>query len=411
MQGNTYTDPKLYGETLEDEWFVGFTFTCPIRKKKKRPQVRLGINYQPTVRGRLKEGDNVLNLVKKCLLEGWNPFDSDIKAFVKQRQAPVKTVNSIADMPLNEGLDWAFSKKSLKQSGILKNALGHIKNGALRIGFDCLPIKDITRFHVCEILDSSMILRQEFYDKSTNRRYKGKKVTNNLYNILLDRFSALMFEFENRGIIEHNPCRKIVKKDPIDFGIHRHATAEEVAIIKEQLPQRHYELYMFTRFEYITGMRPDEILDVKFHMADYINNTINISDAVYNDSGELISKTTAYRMVPVPKFLMDWIKEREAGRDPDRYLFSYKLRPGYHRLSRCWISMLWKEHVIDGIGINVSIYSFKGKGGEAKREAGVELKAVAAGYGHTTTKMASKIYLTGEGERLNNQIKEKTPDL
>ena len=304
----------------------------------------------------------------------------------------------------------AFDKKDNKYGG-LKSALKFVKIGAEHLGFDKISIGEITRFHVCEILDQIRLIRQAEYDNSTNPRYRGKKYTPNLHNALLDRISALFFEFENRGVIEFNPCHKITKKDNIDFGTHRHATEKEQAVIKRDLPKRHAELYNFLRFEFVTGMRPDEMLDLKFNMVDYLNSTINISDSPYNDKGELISKTTAYRQVPVPPYLLTWIKEREAGKDPDRYIFSYKLRPGYHRLSRGWVSMLWQEHVIEGLGINVSLYSFKGKGGDAKREAGIDVAAVSAGYGHNSTEMAKKIYLKGEPERLRNQILEKAPGL
>ncbi|MEZ2446073.1 tyrosine-type recombinase/integrase [Chitinophaga sp. RCC_12] len=418
MQGNSYSDLKVYGKSMSEQWFVGFKFYCAKRNKTKRcHQVRLGVNYQATVRGRIIEGESVRKVVERCLKEGWNPFDCDVKSFIQSQQVP--NLNEIVsredprNLPFNEAMQWAYNKKDNKKGTLngLRSGLKYIKLAASSLGFDNISIQGITRFHVCEILDEMKTIRQAEYDISTNKRYIGKKFTPNQYNAFLDRASALFFEFENRGIIEFNPCHKIAKKDEIDFGIHKHASAQEVDIIKRELPQKHAELYNFLRFEYVLGMRPDEILDTKFSMVDYLNSTINISDALYNNRGELISKTTAYRQVPVPGYLLDWIKERAAGGDPDRYLFSYKLKPGYHRLSRCWISMLWLEHVIEGLGINVSLYSFKGKGGDAKRDAGIDLAAVSAGYGHNNTSMARNIYLTGEGERLRNQIIEKAPDL
>ena len=105
-----YSGLKLYGKTEGDEWFVGFTFFCEKRDKKKRCQVRLGINYQPTIRGRIIEGENVRKIVESCLNEGWNPFDCDLKTFVKLQEAPSREVGNPRYLPFNEAMQWAFDK-------------------------------------------------------------------------------------------------------------------------------------------------------------------------------------------------------------------------------------------------------------------------------------------------------------
>jgi integrase len=418
-----YSDLKIYGKRLDHELFVGFKYFCAKRLKEKRPQVRLGINYQPTIKARTAEAEQVKDLVERCLKEGWNPFECNIQTYLKEKRAAILRAqeeenNKKKDDPrfygFNDAMDWAFSKKELKKDTKpgYESVLRFIKQAAIDIGIDQKPILEVSRYYICELLDRMRDNRQREYDESTNPRFKGKKVTPNLYNYYLDKVSALLFEYENRGIIEHNPCHKIAKKDnEIDFGIHRHPTEQELNVIKSELPKVHPELYNFARFVHVTGMRPDEILDVKFSMVDYLNSTINISDAPYNEDGELISKTTNYRRVPVPGFFLEWIKQRGNGVDPQCYIFSSKLKPGTYRIGRKWISTLWKIVVIDKIGVDVSIYSFKGLGGDAKREAGIEISAVSGGYGHTGQSMARNIYLSKEGERLIKELIEKTPDL
>lgn len=423
MSDCPYSDLKIYGKTLDQEWFVGFKYFCVKRQEEKRPQVRLGINYQPTVKARAAEAEQVKDIVERSLKEGWNPFECNIRVYLKEKRANLlktqeEEEKKKKDDPryygFNDAVDWAYKKKELKkdtQPGY-RSVVGFIKQAAIDIGIDKMGILQVTRFYICELLDRMKENRQSEYDQSDNPRFKGKKFTPNLYNFYLDKVSALLFEYENRGIIEHNPCHKIARKDnEIDFGVHRHATEQELRIIKEKLPVLHSGLYNFIRFEHATGMRPDEILDVKFSMVDYLNSTINISDSPYNEDGELISKTTNYRRVPVPGFLLEWIRQRMIGHDPECYIFSSKLKPGKYRIGRKWMSTLWKTVVMDKIGIKVSLYSFKGLGGDAKREAGIDIAAVSSGYGHSDTNMARKIYLSKEGERLQRELIEKTPDL
>lgn len=422
-----YSEPQIYptdrhDRDLSTEWYIGFRYTCPIRQKRLPFQVRLGINYYDTHKAREAEGRTIITLVDQCLKEGWNPFECEIKEYLQvqqaeqlkaQEEAAKKKANDPRYFGLNDALQWAYDKKDLKERSrpAMECCLKFAKQAAIDLGIDKMPIKEVTRFYVRELLDRMKVNRQADYDKSENKRYKGKKFTPNNYNRYLAGLSAHFFELEDRDIIEYNPCHKITKKDPIDFGIHRHPSEKELAIIKKELPKLHPGLYDLLRFEYVTGMRPDEILDVKFSMVDYLNSCINISDNPYNEEGELISKTTAYRQVPLPQFLLDWIQVKSRDHDPDTYIFSLRFQPGSHRMTVAWVGMLWKRLVIEGLGINVSFYSFKGLGGEAKREAGIDTVAVSAGYGHTTTAMAQRVYLKKEGDRLRQQVIELAPDL
>lgn len=422
MLENKYSAPQIYGKTIEDEWFIGFKFFCATRQREKRTQVRLGINYLQTVKERQKEAENVLKLVLSCLEQGWNPFYCTPKKFLQEKHtallaAKAKEAKKQDDDPrnygFNEALEWAYKKKDCKAITLkpLRSTKKYAKLAAQALGVDKIPIREIDRFHVCEILDKMKEIRQEEYDKSTNKLYRGKKITPNYYNNHLAQLSNLLFEYDNRGIIPYNPCSKIVKKPPIDFGTHRHPTAKELAIIKEKLPSMHQGLYDFVRFEFVTGMRPDEIVDTRFDMVDHLNSVINLSEDMYNEKGETISKTSQYRLVPVPQFLLDWIVQRQKGREATDYIFSRKLKAGAYRITAAWVGTLWRILVKETLGINISLYAFKGMGGDAKRDAGIELPGVSIGYGHSSTVMAQRNYLEKEGERLRLQVIEKAPDL
>lgn len=100
---------------------------------------------------------------------------------------------------------------------------------------------------------------------------------------------------------------------------------------------------------------------------------------------------------------MNWLAELALKCEKDWYIFGKKLLPGPERHIRNWISRLWNEIVKQGMGIDVSLYSFKGRGGDDKRDAGISIPGVMAGFGHTK-ESTSLIYLKKEGHRRRQEI-------
>lgn len=414
-----FTAPKIYrynGDT-EKEWYVGFRFTCPVRQQRKPFAIRAGINYLKTATDRDREGAAVVKLVKECLEAGWNPFDCDLKDFLS-KQAPVAAavdpVKALSEMPFNQALKFALEKKKvdLKPSSYLQYdiVLGLAMAAAKDISLDTMPVGSTKKHHIKLLLERMGENRQADYDAAG----RGQKFTTNSYNKYLLYIHSHFEELQEWEAVEYNPCGKIKLKDKIETGIHRHATDEELAIIKEKLPIVAPELYNFLRFEYVLGMRPKEILLTTPEMIDQLNSVIKLD---YTEG-----KTKIYREVPVPGFLLEWINERMAELPKDWYIFSHKLRPGPTLKHSAYVSAMWKAVVKnkpnaqskykakDRLGLPVSLYSFKGAGGDAKIEAGIPLQSVSIGWGHTSV-ATSKIYLKKEGERLRKQIIANAPDL
>lgn len=422
MPKQGYSKPKLfnYAGDLSKEWYVGFRFTCPKRQIRKPVQVRLGINYVRTVVDREAEGKAVLKIVERCLKDGWNPQDENIETYLKRQNEATEPEPAPHDdllidystMTFNEALTHALAekKKALKKRSIpeYKSIHKFATHAAKIIGLDKFKIGDVKKVHIKKLLEQISKDRQAAYDKQG----KGKIFTPNAYNKYKKNLSALWSELDEWDAVEYNPCEKLKTKDKIETGIHRHATDEELKILKARLQADLPQLYAFLRFEFVTGMRPSEILDTTFNMVDWLNSCIKLSDikVIRNKDGETISKTTSYRMVPVPAFLLDWLKKRAAPYPGHYYIFSRNLMPGTHKHAQNWISRLWEREVKKKMGINVSLYSFKGLGGDAKRDAGIPLEGVMVGYGHTKPS-TTKIYLKKEGERLRKQIITAAPDL
>lgn len=419
MPKQGYSNPKLfdYAGDLSKEWYVGFRFTCPKRNTRKPVQVRLGINYLTTVKDRQTEAKGVIDIVKECLDNGWNPHDENIESYLKSYSETTPsdqpgTEETYELMAFNDALSFAYKEKepSLKKKSkqAYASVLRFAQAAAQKLGIDKMQISKTKKAHIKRLLKQMAEDRQAAYDLEG----KGKRFSPNSHNKYKTYLSAFFDELEEWEAVEYNPCEKIKDKDEIETGVHRHATDKELEIIKRELPITFPEMYNLLRFEYITGMRPDEILDTTFDMIDWLNSCIRLSgpNMIVNNEGEIIGKTTIYREVPVPTFLLDWLRQRAEGMPKHYYIFSRRLAPGDHRTTTNWLSRMWNAEVKKKLGINVSLYSFKGMGGDAKRAVGIDLGAVMVGYGHTTPS-TTKIYLSKEGERLRQQIISNAPDL
>jgi len=424
MPKQGHTDPKLfdYAGDLSKEWYVGFRFTCPKRLTRKPVQVRLGINYLTTVKEREAEGKAVIGIVKDCLDNGWNPHDENIESYLKSSsesfsEPPAENAGEQMEnyhlLPFNDALTFAYNEKKpnlkKKSKQAYESALKFAKAAATKLGIDKMEVSKTKKAHIKRLLKQMGEDRQAAYDLEG----KGKIFTPNSYNKYKTYLSAFFDELGEWEAVEYNPCEKIKEKDAIETGVHRHATDKELEIIKRELPIAFPEMYNLLRFEFITGMRPDEILDTTFETIDWLNSCIRLSgpQMIVNKEGEIIGKTTIYREVPVPTFLLEWLRERAQDVPRHYYIFSRRLAPGDHRTTTNWLSRMWNAEVKQKLGINVSLYSFKGMGGDAKRDAGIETAAVSVGWGHSSTAMAKKVYLKKEGHRLRQQIVKNAPDL
>lgn len=424
MPKQGYSVPTLYryNGDVSKEWYVGFRFTCPNTLKRKPVQVRTGINYFKTAKERDREAVAVIALVKQCLEDGWHPHLERMEAFLQRTARPTETepetqiteVN-VSSITFLQALKFALEKKRKFLKGRSLQAYEYIyrfaEKAAPAVRLD-KPYVDVKRIHIKLLLEQIALDRQKAYRKGGHGIRKGQPFTPNAYNKYRKNLSALCGEVNEWCELEYNPCAKIKNQERIDTGIHRHATDVELQIIKEKLPFLHPQLYNFLRFEYISGMRPGEIQDTKFDMVDELNSCIKLSDIklVMNSKGETVSKTKTFRMVPIPRYLLEWIVARGKNYPPHYYIFSSGFMPGEHRHAQGWASRCWERVVKKGLGIDVSLYSFKGLGGDAKRDAGVEFGGVMLGFGHTKPSTTS-IYLSKEGERLRRQIIEKAPDL
>lgn len=405
-----YSEPKLHdsGSDVSKEWYVDFRYTCPQCQVRKPYQHRMGINFLKTVEGRRTEAKAVIGILSKALKANWNPHHEAIEDFLRRQleERPLSAEDP-GKMPFNQALDYFLGKKkphiTVKTVTDFTTTKDYAQTAAIELGYFDIPIQDIKRRHIKDILEQICRARQAVYDGNP-KRWKGKIVTGNFYNKQREFLSCILSEAVEYEAIEYNPCEKIKSKPEITTNVHRHATEAERVLIKSTLQLKCINFYYYLAFEHLTGIRPKELFFIRICDIDWFNQMFNLRA----EGGA--TKTRKARQVPIPDVAMKYLKAMNLERFPvTYYLFSNAFRPGEERKNRDYATKLWKEIIKDGLGLNVSLYSFKGLGGEEKRMAGVPLAAVSSQYGHSSVGMTMK-YTYNEKERMNKEIREKTPD-
>lgn len=420
-----YSEPELHdcGGNTEREWYISFQFTNPKNFKRKSIQIRLGINYLKTPKERYNYAKSAISLIKQALRAEWNPFEVSLKKFLRE-VAEVEPQNDIdrdlSAMTFNEAIEYAYVKKQESVSDIRNYRLVRdlAKRSATKIKMDTIPIRDVRKKHIKILLEQIQKDRQQDYQEEYDRmmnKYRHrhptskmrepllKKFTGNNYNKYKDFLHILLSELEEYEAIEFNPSKKISYKPEIKQNVHRHASAAEEKLIKRTLREKNIRLYVFLAIEELAGMRPKEILGLKISDIDYFNGWFN----VWATDGR--SKTRTARKVAIPNTLLPLLEILNLDNyNSDCYIFSWGLYPGTQRLKRDKVTKAYEKIVKKGLGLDVTLYSFRGLGADKRRDAGIEKATVSKGLGHTILK-TTDIYLEREDERQRRVLIELTP--
>ncbi|RYD50700.1 MAG: site-specific integrase [Sphingobacteriales bacterium] len=414
MTKQGFTEPTLNecGADVSREWYVGFRHTCPTCQVRKHYPVRLGINYLKTAAERRAEGKAIIALLTEHLKSGWNPHHEKIEAYLQRIQREKEELEqetpkevALADRPFNEAIAFALEEKrphlANKSYGCFKTGLRFAQRAATALQLDVKPIREIRRMHIKEIMSQMVRDRQADYDKEG----KGQEVTGNFYNKYKGYLLCILSELVEFEALEYNPATKIKERPAIKTNVHRHASKSEREMIKSTLQLKWPRFYDYLDTEYQTGIRPNEIFSIRICDIDWNSAYINLYP---RDGG---SKTRIARQVPIPDGLMKTLRKMKLeSKPPTWFVFSKYFMPGPRRMPADYASKNWKDIVKDDLGLNVSLYSFKGLGGDDKRETGISLHAVSSQYGHT--KMSTTmIYTHGEKERMEEELRRKTKPL
>ncbi|MCC9066272.1 tyrosine-type recombinase/integrase [Flavobacterium piscisymbiosum] len=381
-----YTIPKLVKyDDVSKPWFVFFRYSGKLFRYK------YGINYIANLKKREAEANIICDALLQKLKEGWNPNVPDV-------------VNNFSSLTFSEALDFAIEKKTpnlgSKTLCGYKSTVKFIKEALKATNMTKLLVADTKRIHIKLIIEKTK---------------EQRKWSNKSFNKNLGYLKAILSELMQWDIIENNPAHGIKSLKVGEITAFTPATDEEVKLIKEKILAEFPSFYVYIISIFHTGIRPEELLHIKLKMIDLKKSQIILPPE--------ITKTDIERIVPLNPFLKNYFEEMKLSDYPDEYfVFGSKREftnrglkkdldfiPGPRRLNRDCASKLWRKLIIDGLKINVNMYSLKHLGANKKILAGVELDALRELYGHTS-KMMTLRYAKVVKEVNRNQIMEKSPD-
>ena len=382
-----YSIPKVVKyDDLGKPWFVYFRYDGKLIRKK------YGINYIVDYKKRLIEANLIRDALHQKLNEGWNPFLTDIN------------FDDGNKMTISEALHFSMEKKT----ELSKNTIDHYN---LTVKWTIAAVEKLHLQHasVCDI-------KRQHIKSIMETVKKTRSWSNKAYNKNLGYLRAIFSELIEWNIIENNPASKIKSLKVQKTNANIPATDEQSKKIKDLLQEEWLSFYVFIITIFHTGMRPEEILQIKISMVDLKNKQINLPPD--------ITKTDIYRIVPLNKFLLNYYNTLNLDKFPTDYFIFGTMRgdkrnlgitpksdfvPAPDNLHSDTATKLWRKLIKIGLGIDVNMYSMKHLGADKKILAGVDLDALKELYGHTS-KLTTLTYAKVIKEVNRKQILEKSPD-
>lgn len=377
-----YTVPKV--NKTKEHWFAYFRYDGKLLVYKR------GLNFEKDLKKREKNFNLLCEALHKRLKEGWNPLLAEHEVY--------NSTYTIVEA-LRFGLDKKKATLAPKTHQSYRTAINYFIDGVNDLRMQHLLIADTKRVHVKHILE---------------RTQEIKSWSNKAYNKNMGYIKAVFGELIEWNIIEHSPAYKIRKKKEQQTEAHMPPTDEEAILIKNKLLAEFPPFWDYMETIFHTGIRPEELLFVTVDMVKLDIDTIKMPPE--------ITKTDTYRNVTINKHLKELLIRIGVDKMPgDYFIFGTKrlnknrpldieldFMPGPRRLNRDCASDLWRKLVKIGLGLDITMYSFKKLGADKKILAGIELDALRELYGHTSKFMTLK-YVTVLKEINRKQILDKSP--
>ncbi|NHM08018.1 tyrosine-type recombinase/integrase [Flavobacterium sp. CYK-4] len=383
-----FTKPKVSKPADPSKpWFVWF------RYENKLKRYKLGINYVKDLKEREREANALADALLQKLKENWNP---NIPNLIKEDP----------EVLFEDAINFALLKKkpSLKPKSYADySCTGRfIIKAGISLKYKDAPIRKIKRQHIKEILAEAK-LQQNWSNKA--------------YNKHLNQLKAILSELLEWNVLNNNPAHKI-KRLPVDETIANiPATPAQHKIIKEFLETKHPEFFVFIITIFHTGARPEEILNIRNEMINLRTQEIILSGS--------ITKTKKDRIIPINNHLLKYFEKMNLHKYPKHYFVFGSFRqpgigfrdqqkdfiPGPTKIKRDTATKRWNRLIKSetGLNINVSMYSNKHAGADAKILSGMELDVLRELYGHKS-KLMTETYAKVVKEQYRKQIRENSPE-
>lgn len=201
--------------------------------------------------------------------------------------------------------------------------------------------------------------------------------------------ALILAEAVKSSRIARNPAEG-VSLPRVVKGERRFLTAQDVTRLADATSGQDRLVIMLLAF---TGLRFGEAAAVRVGRIDLMRRRLEISESVSEVSGQLVwgsPKTHQRRTVPIPRFLIDDLAERIAGKGPDELAFT---APGGGPLRL----MNWRRRTFDpaarAAGLaGVTPHALRHTAASLAVASGATVKDVQAMLGHASAAMTLDVY-------------------
>lgn len=370
-----YQLAKIYdrGGDLSKRWYVEYKFKHPETKKFQDFPTWISGKLL-TKEARYKKAIEIKNNINSDLKSGYSPFDAaerktllmdaiDLMVKIKKKTCEPKTHSSYKSM-CGKFKAWLQERKlhRLYPDEFTEAAAYDFLDGLL-------TVKDLSN---CTRNCYLMCMKTIFNDL---RRRKYFKIS-----VWMDI--------------------KKLKVTPPDLVLYDEA---ERNLVRSELPKLHYSLYCVSLLIYNCFLRPAEIMRLKIKDFDFVNNCILVQAR--------ISKNKKLHYVSMPGSLVETLLKIDLnGLDKSMFLFSnhHALTPSFKKTASTRISEVWKEIVIDGLGVQKHIYDLKHNGNSAASESGINARQIQLQNRHHSLEQTQQ-YLDRICRKPNEAFRLKMP--
>lgn len=386
----TYTTPKIVKPANGGYWIIYY------RYNGKAVRLKESMNRIKDLKERQLYADALLEATVLDLKAGYNPF---------AEKEPLKPKSIAETMTLMEALDFGLNLKrdlAPKSYSGYKGTVSKFKTAIVDLNYIDMLLRSTERIHIKELMDKA----------AETEKWSKKSWNKNLTYV-----QAVLAECVKKFYININPAHNI-EFYRITGKSKLHNPADEIQHRKIAAHlQKHPNFFNYVETEYHSGMRPDEILLIQIYMIDLVKDRIVLPLEICKDNEE--------RIIPINKHFRNLLISMDVWEHPkDYYLFgSFRTPgrgnvgskldfvPGPTRLKRDTATKRWNRLIRNpntGLGINVTLYSYKKFGVNAKLASGMSLMAIGGLLGHADEK-TTRIYATDMQSVIDKEVYEKSP--
>lgn len=301
-------------------WYIFYRFYDP-RVNTKGKQVF--IKRMNEFRDRAERQAATVALLKNerdNLLKGYNP--------IKGLFEPIIVTNPDAitpDTPFITALRMALNRLKVENNTRIdiNSKIKYLEQAALHLNFDVLPVKEIRRSHIKQILERIEVICKGSFSDYT-------------YNTYLSKLSILFTELLDWEAAETNPVRDM-KKRKWTPQPKRILTRQECEIIDDFVYQFDKRFHRLIHIFHASGARTTEIFRIQGEHVDLKNQVFKV----------YIKKGRAGRWVekPIKNVVLPFWVDAMKNCGPKDFVFSKGLEPGPIAINAKQAHKRWARHI------------------------------------------------------------------